>query len=72
MRHLKERSLLPRIITPLWGMKDPVLSPSVLRCWQEVYPHATTHELEDASHFLQEDAPERMVQWIRKFLEANT
>lgn len=54
----------------LWGMKDPVLSPSVLRLWQEVYPHAITHELEDASHFLQEDAPERIVQWIGDFLEA--
>ncbi len=60
-----------RPILLLWGMKDPVLSPSVLRRWQEVYPHATTHELEDASHFLQEDAPERLVQWIREFLEAN-
>lgn len=54
----------------LWGMKDPVLSPSVLRLWQEVYPHSITHELEDASHFLQEDAPERIVQWIGDFLEA--
>ncbi len=55
----------------VWGMKDPVLSASVLHRWQQLYPHATTHELEDASHFLQEDAPERIVQWIEAFLEAN-
>ncbi len=55
----------------VWGMKDPVLSVSVLHRWQQLYPHATTHELEDASHFLQEDALERIVQWIEAFLEAN-
>ena len=55
----------------VWGMKDPVLSVSVLHRWQQLYPHATTHELEDASHFLQEDAPERVVQWIEAFLDAN-
>lgn len=52
-------------------MKDPVLSASVLHRWQQLYPHAITYELEDASHFLQEDAPERIVQWIEAFLEAN-
>lgn len=56
----------------VWGMKDPVLSVPVLRLWQRVYPQATTHELEDASHFLQEDAPERIVKWIEEFVEANS
>jgi cis-3-alkyl-4-acyloxetan-2-one decarboxylase len=55
----------------VWGMQDPVISTQVLHRWQRLYPHATTHEIEDASHFLQEDAPERVVQWIEKFLEAN-
>ena len=55
----------------VWGMQDPVLSPSVLRRWQHVYPHAITHEIEDASLFLQEDAPERIVAEIEAFLEAN-
>lgn len=55
----------------VWGMQDPVLPASVLHLWQGIYPHATTHEIEDASHFLQEDAPERIVQHIEAFLEAN-
>ena len=55
----------------VWGMQDPVIPVSVLRRWQQVYPHAITYELEDASHFLQEDAPERIVQWIEMFLKAN-
>lgn len=55
----------------IWGMQDPVLTEPVLRMWQRLYPHATTHELEDASHFLQEDAPERIVGWIEQFLVAH-
>ncbi len=56
----------------VWGMQDPVLPPAVLRMWQQLYPHATTHELEEASHFLQEDAPERIIQAIKRFLEVST
>ncbi|MDQ6659696.1 MAG: alpha/beta fold hydrolase, partial [Chloroflexota bacterium] len=55
----------------IWGMKDPVLPPSVLHLWQNLYPHATTYEIEDASHFLQEDASKRIVSHIQQFLEAN-
>jgi haloalkane dehalogenase len=55
----------------VWGMRDPVLPPSVLRIWQRIYPQATAYEIDDASHFLQEDAPERIVTWIEEFLEAN-
>ena len=61
---------LPILI--IWGMQDPVLPPSVLRLWQAVYPQAITYEIEDASHFLQEDAPERVVGYIDDFLKANT
>ena len=56
----------------LWGMRDPVLGVEVLRRWQHIYPHAITHEIEDASHFLQEDAPAQMVHWIETFLAAHS
>jgi cis-3-alkyl-4-acyloxetan-2-one decarboxylase len=68
-----EQGLAQFTSTPIllvWGMQDPVLSASVLHRWQQIYPHATTYELEDASHFLQEDAPELIVQRIKTFLEA--
>ena len=55
----------------VWGMQDPVLPPTVLRIWQQLYPHATTHEIEEASHFLQEDAPERIAQAVEQFLEVD-
>ena len=51
----------------VWGMLDLVIPIPVLRRWQQLYPHATTRELDDASHFLQEDAPESIVQWIETF-----
>jgi haloalkane dehalogenase len=68
-----EQSLSQFSNTPIllvWGMQDPVLLPSVLSQWQRLYPHAKTYELEDASHFLQEDAPESIVSWIEAFLKA--
>jgi haloalkane dehalogenase len=54
----------------LWGMKDPVLGVEVLRRWQHLFPHATTHEVGDASHFVWEDAPEHLLHWIQAFVEA--
>lgn len=63
---LPQFATLPILL--IWGMKDPVLSEEVLSMWQYIYPHATTHTLEEASHFLQEDAPEQIVQWIKDFL----
>ena len=67
---LSQFSEIPILL--VWGMQDPVLSPSVLQRWQQLYPQAVTYELEDASHFLQEDAAERMVECIEAFLKANS
>ena len=66
-----ESGLAQFVRTPvllLWGRYDPVLGASVLRQWQDVFPQAETHVVEDASHFVPEDAPERLVAWIETFL----
>ncbi|MBI1892662.1 MAG: alpha/beta fold hydrolase [Candidatus Rokubacteria bacterium] len=55
----------------VWGMQDPVLPPTVLHMWQTIYPHAVTCEIEEASHFIQEDAPERVLKEVELFLRAN-
>jgi pimeloyl-ACP methyl ester carboxylesterase len=52
-------------------MRDPVLPASVMRMWQRRLPNAVTLEINDASHFLQEDAPERIVNAIREFIAAH-
>lgn len=71
MKQIEERlslfSQLPVLL--IWGMRDPVLSPAVLELWQRHYPQAQTRKLEDASHFLQEDAPESILAWIEAFLQ---
>jgi haloalkane dehalogenase len=54
-----------------WGLRDPVLSPEILHKWQQIYPQATLCRFEEASHFLQEDAPEQIVGCIVDFLKAN-
>ena len=55
----------------VWGMGDPVLGLPVLRSWQRRYPHARTHEIYDASHFVPEDAPEQVVRAIEAFLDTH-
>jgi haloalkane dehalogenase len=52
----------------VWGMLDPVLPPSVLEMWKRIYPHAQVREIPDASHFLQEDAPDAVLAAIEDFL----
>jgi pimeloyl-ACP methyl ester carboxylesterase len=51
----------------VWGMLDPVLPPNVLEMWKSVYPHALVCEIPDASHFLQEDAPKKVLEAMDKF-----
>jgi cis-3-alkyl-4-acyloxetan-2-one decarboxylase len=67
---LPECADIPTLL--IWGMRDPVLPPSVLKMWQEKLPCATTVEIEDASHFLQEDASEQILTSIEDFLKVNS
>ena len=52
----------------IWGMQDPVLPPTVLKKWESIYPHAEICRIEDASHFLQEDAPKRVISAVSSFI----
>ncbi len=72
MKRIEERlSVFAKIpILLVWGMQDPALPPQILRWWEARYPHAVTREIEDASHFLQEDAPDQIVGWIEEFLDS--
>jgi pimeloyl-ACP methyl ester carboxylesterase len=51
-----------------WAMQDPAFRPPVLAMWRRRFPAAEVHELDDASHFLQEDAHERIVPLLLAFL----
>jgi len=57
----------PMII--MWGARDPVFTKSLLRSWRERFPAAIVKEIDDAGHYVVEDAHERIIPWLREFLE---
>lgn len=51
-----------------WPLKDPAFSHAVLGLWRERFPDAEVHEIENAAHYIQEDAHERVVPLLVDFL----
>ncbi|WKN33075.1 alpha/beta fold hydrolase [Porifericola rhodea] len=51
----------------LWGKKDTLLTPILLKKWKENFAHAQIEELE-AGHFVQEEKPAEAIMFIRAFL----
>lgn len=55
----------------VWGMRDPAFGRRrYLERWLEHLPGAGVDEVEDASHYLQEDRPDRMAAAVRRVLDA--
>jgi len=52
-----------------WGMQDPFFPPEMLTQWQHNLPQATTLQIDDASHYLQEDAHDKIVPVLKQFLK---
>lgn len=56
----------------IWGMKDPAFNIGLARHFERLLPnHAPTVEIPNASHFLQEDTPEPIVEAIRTFFDVD-
>jgi haloalkane dehalogenase len=51
----------------IWGTQDIVFPPAAIDRWVRFYPDMAVHRIEDASHFLQEDAPAEIVEQIQAF-----
>jgi haloalkane dehalogenase len=70
MRSIQERRALLRDKNKviIWGLQDPVFPSTVLDSWLQTYPGSEVHELPEASHFLQEDAPDEIIKIIQEFL----
>jgi haloalkane dehalogenase len=50
----------------VWGMRDPIFGRrAYLAKWMQLFPHAGLDRVFGASHYLPEDAPERMARSIR-------
>ena len=58
-----EATLADKPMLLIWGMKDPVFK-AILPEWESRFPHAQVVRLDNASHYLQEDEPERIAQAI--------
>jgi haloalkane dehalogenase len=52
----------------VWGMQDWCFSPKVLKKMRTLIPHAEVHEIDDAGHFVMEDAREQVIALIEEFL----
>ena len=68
MAELEERvksALGEKPIVLVWGMKDPAFGRGgVLERWEAEFPQANVIRLEKAGHYIQEDAPEQIVDAI--------
>lgn len=53
----------------VWGAKDFVFTDRFLEEWKARFPAAVVHRVEDAGHYVVEDAHERVVPWMRSFFE---
>ena len=66
-----ERGLANLKDTPtlfFWGEQDPVCTPVLYEKFKELLPNSRLVLLPEASHFIQEDEPETIVEEMRKFL----
>jgi haloalkane dehalogenase len=53
----------------IWAMRDPAFTPAMLdQLWRKTLPQAAVTKIEDAGHYLQEDAHERIVPELLSFL----
>jgi len=53
----------------IWGMRDWCFTPKFLERFLEFFPAAEVHRLADAGHWVVEDAHERIIPLVEKFLE---
>ena len=53
----------------VWGKQDFCFNDHFLNRWKEYFPSAEVHEVEDAGHYVVEDAHERIVPWMQEFLK---
>jgi haloalkane dehalogenase len=55
----------------IWGMSDWCFTPDFLERFLQRFPQAEVHRLHDAGHYVVEDAHERIVPLVEKFLQTH-
>ncbi|OGW21175.1 MAG: alpha/beta hydrolase [Nitrospinae bacterium RIFCSPLOWO2_12_FULL_47_7] len=62
------RQFRDRPVLIVWGKQDFCFDDHFLSRWREYFPDAEVHEIPDAGHYVVEDAYERIIPWMEKFL----
>lgn len=58
-----------RPVLIVWGDDDFCFDEHFRGRWEALFPDAEVHALEDASHFVVEDATDRIIEWMSAFLQ---
>jgi pimeloyl-ACP methyl ester carboxylesterase len=67
-----ERDFRSKPVAIAWAMRDIAFTPEVLeRAWLQTFPDAEVTRLDDAGHYLQEDAHERIVPLLLQHLDGD-
>jgi acyl-CoA synthetase (AMP-forming)/AMP-acid ligase II/pimeloyl-ACP methyl ester carboxylesterase len=71
--HMESRLKLLKDVPLLlgWGMKDFVFCPKILNEWIRHFPNAQVHRMDDAGHYVLEDAAEEIIPVIKRFVDDN-
>lgn len=64
---LSQFDKLPMLIA--WGAKDFCFNDAYLKEWRVRFPEAVVHYVEDAGHYVLEDAHERIIPWMNQFFD---
>jgi len=52
----------------IWGAKDFCFTVEFMKKWKQLFPAADVRNITDAGHYVLEDAHERIIPWVKKFL----
>lgn len=55
----------------VWGAKDFVFDDDFLASWEDIYPHAEVHRLNDAGHYVADDAHGDVIPIMKQFISKN-
>ena len=73
VQHIEENLKLFRDhpVKIIWGAHDFVFNDHFLNRWKEVFPQAEVHRIEDAGHYVVEDAHEVILPMLKEFFKNN-
>lgn len=73
IQHIEENLKLFREhpVKIIWGAHDFVFNDHFLNRWKSIYPQAEVHRIEDAGHYVVEDAHEIILPMLKEFFKKN-